>query len=141
MYPNQLPYSLSPINQKGMTLIEVLVASTILFSFLAVMTQVMATASIASDQAEKNVTISLNMPFIIDQVTIDINKGRMSSTNAYFTPEISYQWRAQSKERKEIRRSTLQSGKIRYVTLYNVELSIGYKGLKKVFYYTELLSE
>lgn len=128
--------------QQGMTLIEVLVAATILFSFLVVMTQVMGTASISSDQAEKNITITLNMPFIVDEIENNINAGKFSSKGELAMAEVSYQWRASPQMRHSIWQSPLQTNtKKRYVSLYNVELDVSYKTLQKTFSYVEVVSE
>lgn len=142
MHHNRLPSFKFSIQPQGMTLIEVLVASTILFSFLAVMTQVMGTAAIASTQAEKNVTVSLHMPFIVDEINIDINQGRFSANGSLSASGITYQWRAIQKKHHEILKPSLEHEvKTRYVSLYNVELTTEYKGLQKTFNYVEVFSE
>ncbi|MBL4941376.1 MAG: type II secretion system protein [Colwellia sp.] len=128
--------------QQGMTLIEVLVASTILFSFLAVMTQVMGTATIASDQAEKNITISLNMPFIIDEIKSEMDAGKTSSNGELHIADVSYTWQAKQIDRLPILHSPLQVQPItRFVMLYNIKLIINFKSLQKVFHYTDVISE
>jgi len=128
--------------QQGMTLIEVMVASTILFSVLVLMSQVMGTALKSSEQAEKNINISYNMPFIIDEIKLKIDIGKSSGNDVFFNKELTYNWQANLSKQSPINKySGINSASDRKVKLYTVILNIKYKKLEKSFEYMEVLSE
>jgi len=129
-------------SQKGMTLIEVLVAATILFSFLVMMTQAMSTAAIASQQAEKNISVSLNMPFIVDQIKSEIKKGVLSANGQTKLNSVIYNWHAEQQQRKAILQPGLREQNIkRFARLYEIELTVSNKSLQKKYHYMEMISE
>jgi hypothetical protein len=125
-----------------MTLIEVLVAATILFSFLVVMTQAMSTAAIASQQAEKNISVSLTMPFIVDQIKSELKKEILSSNGKIKLNNITYEWIAKQHLRKVILQQPIEEQNIkRFTTLYKIDLTIRKNSLHKSFHYMEIINE
>jgi len=85
--------------RKGFTLIEVLIASVILFAVIATSSLVYRTAVNSSVKAEHSIYISGLLPTIVSQVEADVLKK--SQANASMVEgqgvvlEASYQWRAE----------------------------------------------
>jgi len=128
--------------QNGMTLIEVLVASTILFSVLALMSQVMGGALKGSEQAQKNIEISYGMPFILDGIKSKMAEGALSENGMNFSQDLSYNWHASVIKELPIYQFVGQgTPSKRKVKLYEVVLNIKFKQLEKNFNYMELQSE
>jgi len=128
--------------QQGMTLIEVLIASTILFSVLALLSQVMVGALKSSEQAEKNINISYNMPFIVDKIKLEIKDDGSLSGNYSYSDSVSYRWQAQLNQQQPIYQTVMQnSSNGRQVKLYQIDLTVKYNSLAKEFTYLEVISE
>jgi prepilin-type N-terminal cleavage/methylation domain-containing protein len=81
---------------KGFSLIEVLIASFILFISLAVFTQVFRSAIISSEKAEHNVLIALYTQLISDKISTELkNSHQLSALNSGGSMMgVKYTWAA-----------------------------------------------
>jgi Tfp pilus assembly protein PilV len=83
---------------KGFTLIEVMVASVILFSSIAVVSVIYRGAFISSQKAERHVEISGTLPSILANIRSEIRaKGNSDSSEIISQSsawQVQYQWQA-----------------------------------------------
>lgn len=121
----------------GMTLIEVLVASVILFSTLTLMTNVMSTALKSSEKAEENIAISLSIPLVKDHILFAIKNGTKSESNITFN-NINVSWHALNKNKLEIIKSFMEEDNSKgNALLFEVFVSLNYEGFDREIQYLE----
>jgi type II secretory pathway component PulJ len=134
-------------NNKGFTLIEVLVAGVILFASIAVVTNIYRGSFIASQKANNHVYISGVLPSILAVIKRDIRaQGNNSQTelngkNKAF--EVDYQWSATlAKFKAAPERFDVDSGNIeqqnKKYKLWLVELDIQRNGIHRNYTFNEL---
>lgn len=136
-----MPYS----KQQGFTLLEVLLATVILFTVLAVMTTVYRQAVLTSQKAEQRVAASSQVPFIIDTIAELIRnaEGQSQASGEGKLLGVSYHWQAQPVWRRHpTERPDTVSGEIRqpqrWFTLWQVTLTIQMQGAERSYNYQEL---
>ncbi len=133
--------------EHGFTLVEVLVASVILFSTIAVVSMVYRGAFISSEKATSHIAITGVLPSVLANIKQSIRaKGNSPSTelsgnsNAW---DVSYQWRASlvsfksPPDRFEEGSNVLVTPPEKY-KLWQVELAIEKSGLVKSYQFKEL---
>jgi type II secretory pathway component PulJ len=132
---------------KGFTLIEVLVASVILFASIATVSMVYRGAFLSSEQANKHVSISGVMPSLLANIRADIRvQGNSFESqlegqgNAW---NVEYRWQATLVQHKSApQRLDVDSGN--YVNpplkykLWLVELDVQYKTNAKHYQFHEM---
>jgi len=132
---------------KGFTLIEVLVASVILFTAVATVSMVYRGAYISSEKANNHVVISGMLPSLLTKIQVDIrSKGMFPETQIFGEGSswgVDYQWQADLLEHKSAP-TKLDPDSGSYVTppqkyyLWLVNLSLHYKGMSKKYSFREL---
>lgn len=132
---------------KGFTLIEVLVASVILFASIAMVSMVYRGAFLSSEKANSHIVISGVLPSVLSTIKNTIRQqGNLSNTqlsakNA--TWDVDYQWQAQLIANKGAPQKldpfthqlTIQPLKYK---LWKVTLTLTYKNLTKQYQFNEL---
>ena len=87
---------------KGFTLIEVLIASIILFLFLAIASQAFSQSAVASEKAERAAKVAALLPLLTDNIRAQMVLGQslaeQNGGGELF--EMHYQWQAQRIERR-----------------------------------------
>lgn len=85
-------------NTKGFTLVEVLVASVILFSAIAVVSMIFRGAFIGSEKADNHINLSAVMPAVLASIKDEIQlQGNTSDTKLNGQAQawdVSYHWQA-----------------------------------------------
>ncbi|MDX2370002.1 MAG: prepilin-type N-terminal cleavage/methylation domain-containing protein [Colwellia sp.] len=131
----------------GFTLIEVLVASVILFASIATVSMIYRGAFLSSEQANKHVNISGVMPSLLANVRSDIRtQGNTFESqlgdqgNAW---SVQYQWQANLVQHKSApQRLDVDTGDyvnppIKY-KLWLVELDVQYQSISKHYQFYEM---
>lgn len=88
---------ISKSKQQGFTLIEVLVASFILFLVITSVTLIYRNAVLASHKAEKSLELSAHQLFVMDQIRIEVsNAGQLEelSGKGSMSESVTYTWQA-----------------------------------------------
>jgi prepilin-type N-terminal cleavage/methylation domain-containing protein len=89
-------------NSQGFTLIEVLIASTILFLFLAMAAQAFSQSAQTSIKAERAAKVAALVPLLVENIRGDIHADKSPSDKhgQGAMLDMTYQWRASLLERK-----------------------------------------
>jgi prepilin-type N-terminal cleavage/methylation domain-containing protein len=131
----------------GFTLIEVLVASVILFASIAMVSMVYRGAFVSSEKANSHIVISGVLPSVLVNIRNSIRiqgnstNNQLSEQNA--TWDVDYQWQAQlisnqgapAKLDPFTHQLTVQPLKYK---LWQVNLTLTYKSLTKQYQFNEL---
>ena len=132
---------------QGFTLIEVLVASVILFASIAAVSMIYRGAFISSETANRHINISGVLPSILATIREDIrSQGNSANTNLQNKSSawnINYHWQASLLKRKaappifdpDLGEMTTPPLKFK---LWSVELTVEYSGLSKFYQFNEL---
>ena len=132
---------------QGFTLIEVLVASVILFSAIATVSMVYRGAFISSETADKHINIAGVLPSILATIRADIrHQGNSISTELADESSawnINYRWQALLVKHKAAPPVfDPDSGKMttppQKFKLWSVELVLEYRNLTKSYQFNEL---
>jgi len=140
---------LAPFNRKntGFTLIEVMVASVILFSVIATVSMIYRGAFLSSEKANSHITITGVLPSVLANVQQNIREQSNSSltelSNQGDAWQVNYQWQAKLIEHKSAPvKLDVDTGD--YITpplkykLWQVALTLELNGLEKKYNYNEL---
>lgn len=133
--------------ERGFTLVEVLVAGLILFLTIASTTLIYRSSALSSQRAEMAIVLNGYLPFAMEKIEIEMNSPNYArSENLNGKGEVAgirFDWSA----RKNLRKSPLPrlgplGGEMieqpaRY-SIWRVELRMYYQGESKVFEYQEL---
>jgi len=133
-------------SSQGFTLLEILVASTILFSSIAVVSLIFKTSYVASEKATKNVEQAGVINVLVTSIQVTIREKTQQGTNSLqgdgVTWGVPYQWQAELIANKappnkfNADTGNVESYSARY-KLWDVVLTIG-KNNKRKFEYNEL---
>ena len=121
------------LNNKGFTLVEVMISAVILFSALAIGTIGYRTSIRAVDRITAHVIIADALPDIMERVKTEIIEHKNQGEGRYGN-EISYAWNSKEiKSSKNIRSSYDETtGGLEYgrfqVVLNNIKLTVTYDG-------------
>ena len=91
-----------PSKTSGFTLIEVLIAATILFLIIAMSTEVFRVVTTSSAKAQRAVEVSSVVPLIVESVRQELQTGRVTQDtdgDGSFM-SVEYYWRAQLLEKR-----------------------------------------
>lgn len=90
------------INSQGFTLIEVLIASIILFMFIVMASQAFSQSALTSRKAERAIKAAGIVPLLIDNIKSQISaeKSVADVSGRGQLEEVTYQWKASLVERK-----------------------------------------
>lgn len=139
--------TLKVTNQKGFTLIEVLVASVILFSSIAMVSMVYRGAFLSSEKANNHIVISGVLPSVLATIKQNIqsqgndNSNQLSDKNS--TWGVDYEWKATLLEFKSAPRKfdpmtqKLNNPPLKYKR-WQVQLTLSSNGLVKEYQFNEL---
>jgi len=143
-----MKYSHSLHNKSnGFTLVEVLVASVILFASIATVSMIYRGAFISSEKANKHINISGVLPSILATIREDIrqqgNSTRTDLKNESTAWQVSYRWQASLVGYKaappffypDIGKMSNPPQKFK---LWSVQLILEYSGLTKHYQFHEL---
>ena len=134
------------ISQHGFTLIEVLVASFILFLVISSITLIYRNAILSSSKAESAIELTAYTQFVIEQVRIDISQAddiEQMSGSGSISNEIAYQWEAtvlsQSRSPSEYMASTGQVEQGKHLLKYwRINLQVNMDGRQKNYVFNEV---
>ena len=131
----------------GFTLLEVLVASVILFSSIAAVSMVYRGAFLSSEKAENQIYVAGKVPLILasirDEIRTAKDKTAQTLGGSSTMWQLNYQWNAEvlSFEAPQPVFSP-ESGKLEYspprFKLWQVELTVKYKSIEKSYQFKEL---
>jgi len=131
----------------GFTLIEVMVASVILFSVIATVSMIYRGAFISSEKANNHINITSVLPSVLAIIRDDIrNKENAKATlltNKANVWQVNYQWQANVVEQKfppkkfDPFTSELTNSPKKY-KLWQVQLSLESNGLSKSYSFNEI---
>lgn len=133
--------------QTGFTLIEVLVAGFILFLVISATTLVYRGAALSSQKAEQSLYINGVLPLVLDEIQFSIQDGGQGNIESLQSSgemaDTSYQWSAsviefRSAPPKILAEAGTSESQAKRFKLWQVELSVIYKGYKRALSYQEL---
>ncbi|WP_158089094.1 type II secretion system protein [Cognaticolwellia mytili] len=139
--------SFSAKNNNGFTLIEVLVASVILFSSIALVSMVYRGAFLSSEKANSHIVIAGVLPSVLANIRTSIrqqgnsNSTQISEKNT--TWDVNYQWQAELVSNKGAPKKLdpvthqLTTQPLKY-KLWQVNLTLSYKNLTQQHQFNEL---
>ena len=130
---------------QGFSLLEVLVASIILFMFLAMAAQAFRQASISSMKAERSAKVAAVMPLLVEGVRQQLFKASIGSTptGSGELQGIGYQWQAVLSQRSGATRS-FDENRLQFVkqadryNLWDVTLTLQLDSYQREWIYEEL---
>jgi prepilin-type N-terminal cleavage/methylation domain-containing protein len=132
-------------NMSGFTLVEVLVASVILFSVIATVSMVYRGAFLSSEKANNHINISGVLPSVLANIRTDIRDNSLENSLSGKSEAwgVNYQWQASVIEQKYPPKKfddfTHQISKAKiYYKLWQVSLTLEYNGLTKQHVFKEL---
>jgi len=138
---------LSKKESKGFTLVEVLVASLILFSVLATVSMVYRGAISSSTKATQHLKINSVIQALITHIEHEVNLNSKTDNNAIeyegVMNGVSYKWKGKvAKFESAPQRFDLDSGNIvtppKKFKLWDIDLFLEYKSTKKQFNFSQI---
>jgi len=126
--------------QSGFTLLEVLLASFILFSTIVTMTLVYRGALLSSSKAEQALSVSV-AAHAVQRIVTDEFRQLTDKSQAFGEGqygEVTYSWRAIETHRGTRRGSEDASTPDREFTLWRIDLSMSKGMMTKQFDYSEI---
>jgi prepilin-type N-terminal cleavage/methylation domain-containing protein len=132
-------------NDKGFTLIEVLLASVILIITISTMTLIYRTAAISSLTASDNVKLNGSVGFIMNDIKSQVrgNNATTELSGKGILSGVEYAWRTELEQLKsapprfDTDAGWLKNQPKRFY-LWNVKLNVSYKGRQLDFVYKEI---
>ena len=131
---------MSENNQAGFTLLEVLIASVILFSVIVTSTLVYRGAILSSDKAEQALSVSVAAHAIQRIVTDDFRqqKDRSQPFGEGRYGEVTYSWRAEKTHTGTRAGAVDGSTPEREFSLWQINLTISKGKMTKQFQFSEV---
>ena len=131
---------MSENNQAGFTLLEVLIASVILFSVIVTSTLVYRGAILSSDKAEQALSVSVAAHAIQRIVTDDFRQltDRSQPLGEGRYGEVTYSWRAEETHTGTRTGAVDGSTPAREFSLWQIHLTISKGKMTKQFQYSEV---
>ena len=134
-------------HERGFTLLEVLIAATILFTAIAVASETYRAALLASRKAETLVAMLTPLPLITSSIRNDLRSDPAEQREgAAAMMGVGYTWRATT-ARYEPPPARFDADRLDFVSypprfrLYDVELKLWLRGQKRVYIYQEVAWE
>lgn len=129
-------------NLRGFTLIEVLIASLIMFISLGVFTSVYRGALISSEKAELNISRSNSVYLILERISSDLKVNHMKNEmeGEGNVLKVNYQWKAKVSQMSKppARYFGSERSQVDHVMkLWNIELVVIKNGSRKSYNYVE----
>lgn len=133
--------------QTGFTLIEVLIATVILFSSIAMVSMVYRGAFLSSEKANAHIMINGVLPAVLSTIQADIKElgatGQTSITQKAKIWDVDYNWQATIVQSKKApKKLDIDSGKFihskKEYQLWQVNLTFSYKTTQKQYQFSEL---
>lgn len=131
----------------GFTLIEVLVASVILFSSIATVSMIYRGAFMSSEKANTHITINGVLPSILSSIRHEVrsqaNSEQTQLSGISSAWEVSYKWQA-TLQKFNSAPSRLDPNSGQLVTpppkykLWEITLDLQYGGITKIYQFNEL---
>ena len=131
---------MSENNQSGFTLLEVLIASVILFSVIVTSTLVYRGAILSSDKAEQALSVSVAAHAIQRIVTDDFRQlnDRSQQFGEGRYGEVTYSWRAEETNKGTRAGAGDGSTPAREFSLWQIHLTISKGKMTKQFQFSEI---
>jgi prepilin-type N-terminal cleavage/methylation domain-containing protein len=134
-------------NSRGFTLLEVMIATVILFSVIASVSLIYRGAFISSEKANKNIEIATVIPAIISQIQSDIRsqsnqevsklKGNGKIWNIQYTWQASLLEYKSAPEKFDVDLGKFITPPLKY-KLWSVQLELSHNGVNKYFQFKEM---
>lgn len=134
------------VKQAGFTLIEVLIATVILFSSIAMVSLVYRGAFLSSEKANAHIVINGVLPAVLSTIQADLKElaatGQISITQKSKIWNVDYSWQAnvvnskKAPEKLDIDSGKLVSSKNEY-QLWQVDLTLSFKSIQKQYQFSE----
>lgn len=126
-------------DSKGFTLLEVLIASLIIFAAIALTSVVYSNSLSSSLKAQRAVKIATILPIMQDSIASELmlSKERTGSGKGALA-EVTYEWKAKVNKQEELV-GDIMSERLtgRFAILWDVELSITYQNIIRIYDYQE----
>ena len=134
------PSKVSENSQAGFTLLEVLIASVILFSVIVTSTLVYRGAILSSDKAEQALSVSVAAHSIQRIVTDEFRqlKDRSQPSGEGRYGEVTYRWRAEETHKGTRTIAADGSTPAREFSLWRIHLTISKGKMTKQFQFSEI---
>ncbi len=129
-----------PSNQKAFTLLEVLVAMTIILSVTTLMVNTVTTANLSSEKARQRALFSLSQPIIRQYITEQLSSTKQGAQVQIPLVEGRFDWQA-TQQQVSRRINNLGAFTASQVALYQVAVTyyVGDAKMEYQFYRTLIL--
>lgn len=137
----------SPSHQKqskGFTLLEVLIASVILFAAISVVTLIYSNVVDTTLKAERAIKITSTMPIVMETISNEISlaadKNDLEKSGTI--GDVSFEWQAKKTITSRLRGDNLDGGEPpHFISLWDVTLSVQYQHILRTYAYREFSVE
>ena len=123
----------------GFTLLEVLIASVIIFAAIALTAAVYSNSVNSSMKAQRALKITQVLPMMQDSIASEV----MLTTDSQLEgqgkfEDVSYEWTAKVSKEDELEQDVMSaSNSNRFARLWDIQLSIRYQNIMRVYDYQE----
>lgn len=123
----------------GFTLLEVLIASVIIFAAIALTAAVYSNSVNSSMKAQRALKITQVLPMMQDSIASEV----MLTTDSQLEgqgkfEDVSYEWIAKVSKEDELEQDVMSaSNSNRFARLWDIQLSIRYQNIMRVYDYQE----
>lgn len=125
---------------RGFSLVEVLIAMVILFSFLAMMANTFSVTRKSSENAEGAAVLSLIFPLVKTQVISEVGGGKLSSEGVLpVLNGVEYNWQAKLLK-EQLSLTSFSSNTSKMVRLYQIDLRMAYLGYEQTYNFEKVVN-
>ncbi|WP_294085952.1 prepilin-type N-terminal cleavage/methylation domain-containing protein [Pseudoalteromonas sp.] len=125
---------------RGFSLVEVLIAMVILFSFLAMMANTFSVTRKSSENAEGAAVLSLIFPLVKTKIISEIEREKLSSEGVLSVLNgVEYHWQAKLLK-EQLSLTSLNSNTSKMVRLYQIDLKMTYLGYERTYNFEKVVN-
>ncbi|MDI4652083.1 MULTISPECIES: type II secretion system protein [Pseudoalteromonas] len=127
-------------NNKGFTIIEVLISGVILFIALSLVYEAFSHSLINTKSAEKSIKFNAAIPIIVPRVSIELNNNlnKKNMTGQGKLGEISYEWKSRKLKESLLKTQALDEGTVKKTILvFEVSIRVYMSESDRLFTYKE----
>lgn len=129
---------------KGFTLLEVLVASVILFAAVALVSVIYSNVVSTSLKAERAIKITSTMPILVESVAnkLQLNTGKTTEKGEGEIDDVTFNWQANKEQSSPMLVNDIDEIISQHnISLWSITLNIQYKNIIRTYNYREFSIE
>lgn len=129
---------------KGFTLLEVLVASVILFAAVALVSVIYSNVVSTSLKAERAIKITSTMPILVESVAnkLQLNTGKTTEKGEGQIDDVTFNWQANKEQSSPMLVNDIDEITSQHnISLWSITLNIQYRNIIRTYNYREFSIE